>query len=103
MSIEKAIELLTNEINRLCKLLEINNQLLQTKNEVPSPKSKKMLNEADAAIYIGMSRSFLAQDRMNGHRENRTKGPTPTKVGQRSIRYEQSELDAWLERNKKYR
>jgi hypothetical protein len=44
MSIEKTIELLTNEINQLCKLLKINNQLLQKNNEIPPIKSKKMLS-----------------------------------------------------------
>lgn len=57
--------------------------------------NKDILTEKEAAIYIGMSRSFLSQDRMNGHRENRTPGPVFLKLG-RSIRYRKIDLDEWL-------
>lgn len=56
---------------------------------------KNTLTEKEAAEYIGMSRSFLRQDRMNGYRENRTPGPNFLKVG-RSIRYLKNDLDSWL-------
>lgn len=51
--------------------------------------------EKQAAQYIGMSRSFLRQDRMNGSRINRTAGPKFLKIG-RSIRYLREDLDMWL-------
>lgn len=57
--------------------------------------NREILTEKEAAIYIGMSRSFLSQDRMNGHRENRTPGPVFLKLG-RSIRYRKMDLDEWL-------
>ncbi len=57
--------------------------------------SKEILTEKEAAIYIGMSRSFLSQDRMNGYREGRTPGPTFIKLG-RSVRYHKKDLDDWL-------
>jgi len=58
--------------------------------------AKRAISEAQAAHYIGMSRSFLRQDRMNGPRENRTPGPRFIRIGKR-IRYLRDDLDAWLE------
>ncbi len=58
---------------------------------------KRSLTEAQAAEYIGMSRSYLRQDRMNGERSNRTPGPRFIKVGSRAIRYLLEDLDAWLD------
>jgi len=55
----------------------------------------EVLTEIDAAKYIGMSRSFLRQDRMNGIRKNRTAGPRFLKIG-RTIRYLKEDLDNWL-------
>ncbi len=56
----------------------------------------RALTEQQAAEYVGMSRSFLRQDRMNGHREGRTPGPVFLKIG-RSVRYLKEDLDKWLE------
>ena len=42
-----------------------------------------------------MSRSFLRQDRMNGYRDGRTRGPDFMKFG-RAIRYRKEDLDNWL-------
>lgn len=49
------------------------------------------LNERDASLYIGMSRSWLAQGRMRGHPEI----PPYLKIG-RSVRYLRADLDQWL-------
>ncbi|MHB1949402.1 MAG: helix-turn-helix domain-containing protein [Gammaproteobacteria bacterium] len=57
--------------------------------------NKNILTEKEASEYIGMSRSYLRQDRMNGIRENRTPGPRYLKIG-RNIRYVKEDLDAWL-------
>jgi len=54
------------------------------------------LTEQEAACYIGMSRSFLRQSRMNGNREGRTPAPPWLKIG-RSIRYRINDLNNWLE------
>lgn len=56
----------------------------------------KALTEIEAAKYIGMSRSYLAQARMEGHRANRTPAPPFIKIG-RSVRYLRADLDAWLD------
>ena len=53
------------------------------------------LGEADAAFYCGMSVSFLRQDRSNGHRARRTRGPPYLKIG-RAVRYRRKDLDQWL-------
>ena len=63
---------------------------------------KTVLTEKEAATYIGMSRSFLSQDRMNGYRINRTPGPVFIKLG-RSVRYHIQDLDQWLEKHRKVR
>jgi len=55
----------------------------------------RLLTETQAAPYIGMSRSFLRQSRMNGKRENRTPGPPFLKIG-RKVLYLAEDLDAWL-------
>ncbi len=61
-----------------------------------SPIPRRGLSEAEAANYIGMSRSFLRQARMDGKRLNRTPGPPFTNVG-RKILYLKDDLDGWLE------
>jgi hypothetical protein len=53
--------------------------------------NKNILSEKEAAEYIGMSRSFLRQDRMNGYRDGRTPGPDFLKLG-RTIRYRKEDL-----------
>ena len=54
-----------------------------------------LLSEKQAAPYIGMSRSFLRQSRMNGKRQNRTPGPPFLKIG-RKVLYLADDLDDWL-------
>ena len=63
---------------------------------------RDILTEKEAAEYICMSRSFLSQDRMNGHRANRTPGPAFLKIG-RSIRYRKEDLDDWLKQHRMVR
>ncbi len=59
------------------------------------PPKHRLLTEKQAAPYIGMSRSFLRQSRMNGKRETRTPGPPYLKIG-RKVLYLAEDLDAWL-------
>lgn len=58
-------------------------------------QGKKVLSEIETAEYIGMSRSFLRQSRMEGNRANRTPAPPFVKIG-RSVRYIKDDLDNWL-------
>lgn len=58
---------------------------------------KRSLTEAEAAEYIGMSRSYLRQARMTGALQKRTPPPKHIKVGLKSIRYLLDDLDQWLE------
>jgi len=62
-------------------------------------QARRAMGEPAAAAYIGMSRSFLRQDRMNGARDNRAEGPRFVRIGRR-IRYLKDDLDAWLESNR---
>lgn len=57
---------------------------------------KRALTEIEASLYIGMSRSYLRQARMDGKRENRTPAPPFIKIG-RSVRYLLEDLNAWLD------
>ncbi len=59
-------------------------------------ESKRVLTEAETSQYIGMSRSFLRQSRMDGIRPNRTPAPPFIKIG-RSVRYLLDDLNAWLD------
>lgn len=58
--------------------------------------TKRALTEIEASEYIGMSRSFLRQSRMDGNRESRTPAPPFIKIG-RSVRYLLEDLDSWLD------
>jgi predicted DNA-binding transcriptional regulator AlpA len=63
---------------------------------MPTITNKRALSEIETAEYIGMSRSFLRQSRMEGNRENRTPAPRFIKIG-RSVRYLIEDLDNWLD------
>ena len=54
-------------------------------------KLSHTLTEHQAAHYISMSRSWLAQARMRGNAE----APPFLKIG-RSVRYLRADLDIWL-------
>jgi predicted DNA-binding transcriptional regulator AlpA len=71
----------------------------QNMDKITPTDKVTMLTEKEAAQYIGMSRSFLNQDRMNGYRETRTQGPRYIKLG-RSVRYHIEDLDSWLIKNR---
>lgn len=58
--------------------------------------TSRALTEIETSQYIGMSRSFLRQSRMEGNRLGRTPAPPFIKIG-RSIRYLKDDLDMWLE------
>jgi predicted DNA-binding transcriptional regulator AlpA len=58
--------------------------------------SPRTLTEFEAARYIGMSRSWLAQARMTGD----AKAPPFLKIG-RAVRYLRSDLDNWLEQRRR--
>lgn len=67
---------------------------MQRQQSVNEPA--RALSEREAGQYIGMSRSFLAQSRMDGHRGSRTSAPPFIKIG-RSVRYLREDLDLWLD------
>ena len=58
--------------------------------------AKRALTEQETSEYIGMSRSFLRQSRMEGNRTNRTPAPPFIKIG-RAVRYLIEDLDRWLD------
>lgn len=54
-----------------------------------------VLSEKEAAHYIGMSLSYLRQDRCYGATGQRAPGPDFIKIG-RTVRYHVNDLDQWL-------
>lgn len=60
---------------------------------------KNVMNEKEAASYIGMSLSYLQHDRCYGVTGDKTSGPVFVKVG-RSVRYLKADLDDWLSENR---
>jgi hypothetical protein len=58
---------------------------------MPEGGGSQILMEADAAMYIGMSRAFL-----RASRGGRCDGPAYIQAG-RSVRYRLRDLDEWLE------
>ena len=67
--------------------------------ETPS-QNKRAYTEQETSTYIGMSRSFLRQARMEGQRKNRTDAPPFIKIG-RAVRYLKEDLDRWLDSHTK--
>ncbi|MDR3281253.1 MAG: hypothetical protein LBT23_12180 [Synergistaceae bacterium] len=62
----------------------------------------KELTEAEAAIYIGHSRSFLKKCRIYGRAGGHMRGPKFTRDTRRCIRYPIEELDKWLANRVRY-
>jgi hypothetical protein len=84
---------------------EINLKLLgddKKPKRAPLSLATKELTEAEAAIYIGHSRSFLKKCRMYGGIGGHTRGPKFTRDTKRCIRYPIDELDKWLTNRAKY-
>lgn len=65
------------------------------------PIQRRLLTDPEAATYLGVSLSFLRQGRMEGRRANRCAGPPFIKLGNKAIRYDLQDLDAWLAANRK--
>jgi predicted DNA-binding transcriptional regulator AlpA len=61
---------------------------------------QNVLNEREAAAYLGVSSSFLRQSRQReGTRKSiKAEGPPWIKFGA-AVRYRSTDLDAWLERH----
>ena len=58
-----------------------------------------LVTEREAARILKVSRSFLAQSRMNGTLRNYTPGPPWVRVG-RAIRYDLRDLEDWVRENR---
>lgn len=65
---------------------------------ISSSVSPAVLNEKQAARYIGMSVYFLQKDRAEGKLSGRTPGPRWIKIGRRVL-YSKCELDNWLQQH----
>ena len=63
-------------------------------------RTKRALNDKETSVYIGMSKSWLRQSRVQGARFGRVSPPAFIKIG-RSVRYLIEDLDVWLEQFQK--
>jgi predicted DNA-binding transcriptional regulator AlpA len=57
---------------------------------------KRLLTEQETAEYISLSRSFLRQGRIYGHRDGHIPPPRHIQLG-RAVRYDIQDLDKWIE------
>lgn len=64
-----------------------------TNGEQPARQYQQTFCSSDAALYIGMSESWLRQSRMSG----RLHGPPFLRLGSRAVRYLRTDLDRWLQ------
>lgn len=55
-------------------------------------EQERLLNSAEAARYLGMSKAFLERDRWAGARI------TFIKVGPRAVRYRLADLEAYIQK-----
>ena len=58
---------------------------------------KQTLSEGEAAVYLGLSSSFLRKARMNGQLSDGKPGPKYAKIGKRTVCYTKKHLDEFLE------
>ncbi len=79
-------------------VLDISQQFRELKRNV-SLLAAHPLTTAEAAAYLGVSKSFLALGRSQGARDGRTPPPPYSKVG-RAVRYTIADLDKWLSEQK---
>lgn len=64
---------------------------------LPETASEKCLfTEEEAAVYLGVSRSYLSKARSRGTLHNGTPAPPHMKLGGTAIRYRRDDLDAWI-------
>lgn len=61
--------------------------------------NRRGLSEAEAANYLGVSRSTLRHGRCEGFRDSRMSPPPFVRLG-RKIVYLKDDLDAWLAQNR---
>lgn len=61
---------------------------------------KRVLSEKETAVYLGVSRSWLAQSRMNGRRKNHWPPPPYVRLAGRRIGYLLDDLETWLRNNR---
>lgn len=71
---------------------------MRSENQDSDLLKNQLLTERDTAMYLGVSRSFLAQARMNGTVRKRTPGPPYIRLG-RTIRYKQCDLEEWIDQH----
>jgi hypothetical protein len=72
------------------------------------PVEKRLYTTEEAALYLGVSASYLRKDACEGPRKGRTPGPTPIRFFAEDgsvtmVRYAKEDLDAWIDEHRKPR
>ena len=65
--------------------------LIKSDNVTSMPGGPALLSERDAAIYLGMSMSYLRKSRRFGE------GPEFVRIGSKTIRYRVSDLQVFID------
>lgn len=91
-----ALELMVEQNRLSSELTGVLRSLIDEVKGIARPSNEPaLLNDVDAAAYIGMSAMFLRRARSEGQVGNRTPAPKYVEIGG-SVRYERSELDRWI-------
>lgn len=61
---------------------------------------RRLLDEAEAAAYLGVSRALLRKQRMQGTLPGGIPAVPFIRIGKRGIRYDVSDLDRWIQANR---
>jgi predicted DNA-binding transcriptional regulator AlpA len=65
-------------------------------NAILQVPEDRLLTERETARFLSVSRSFLANSRINGNRENGTQAPPWVRVGKGGVRYSLADLREWI-------
>lgn len=90
-----ALELMVEQNKRSGELAGVFRSLIDEVKSMKQSGEPVLLNDVEAAAYIGMSPMFLRRARSEGQVGNRTPAPEYVEIGS-SVRYERSELDRWI-------
>lgn len=70
--------------------------------ETATRAEPRLMDEMEAARYIGMSAPYLRKARCEGNIGNRTPAPVHLKIGN-AVRYDKTDLDRWIDEQKRHR
>ncbi len=81
----------------------IRNSLIEITDmiETATKAEPRLMDDQEAARYIGMSAAYLRKARCEGNIGDRTPSPAYIKIGG-AIRYDKADLDRWIDEQKRH-